>query len=312
MEHHALFVSSRGILRSCFAHNARPVSSSPQLDDDLLARHRPGASIYVCPDALSHFLESVVPRIQGPFVLVSGDGDLAVSAGSLGKTFDALVSNEKLLAWFAQNCAASAPKLFPMPIGLDYHTMWEKPGLWGLTSVSPIAQEQQLLRIWSESPDLSHRYLSAYCDWGHVLDKGDRRQCFESIDRSICLFERTHIPRASSWGRQAECMFVVSPEGVGMDCHRTWEALALGCIPIVKRNSVSRLFADLPVLIVEDWSEVRGERLEVYLRDFMSRKFDYSTLFLDTWARRINGLAPAAPLTMSYPDFRRLMTRSTA
>ena len=309
MEQHTLLASSRGILRSCFAHNAKLVASSALLDDDLLSGYRPGGSIYVCTDALPRFVQSILPRIESPFVIVSGDSDLTVSAQSLGPTFDALLSSERLLSWFAQNCAESAPKLLPLPIGLDYHTMWEKPGLWGLGQVSPMAQEQQLLRIWRESPDSSRRYLAAYCNWGHALERGDRRQCFERLDRALCFFERTHVPRASSWARQAEFMFVVSPEGAGMDCHRTWEALALGCIPIVKRNPVCRLLAGLPVLIVDDWSEVRRERLEGYLHDFMGRRFDYSDLFLDTWVRKIHGLPPAAPVTMSHAEFRQLMTR---
>jgi hypothetical protein len=310
MEQHALFVCSRGILKSCFAHNAKPETGSTRLDDELLSRHRPRASIYVCTDAIPHFVESVLPRIEHPFVLVSGDSVLAASAKSLGKAFDALLSNDKLLAWFAQNCVESAPKLFPIPVGLDYQTMWERPGRFGLAPVSPIAQEHQLLRIWSESPSIGDRYVRAYCNWVHAIDKGDRRQCLEKLDRSICFLERNHIPRASTWARQSAFVFVVSPQGVGLDCHRTWEALALGCIPIVKRSPLSQLFADLPVLIVDDWSEVRRERLEACLRSFMDRKFDYSALFLDTWTRRIHEFPPA-PMRMSYGDFRRWMTRWT-
>ncbi len=311
MEQHALFVCSRGILKSCVAHNAKPVSGSRQLDDDLLSRHRPGGPIYVCTDALPQFVESVVPRIESPFVLVSGDSALAVSGKSLGKAFDSLLSNDKLVSWFAQNCAESAPKLFPMPVGLDYHTMWEKPGQWGLTQVSPMAQEQQLLRTWSDSPELNQRYMRTYCNFLHSLDRGDRRQCLEKLDRSIGFLERTFIPRASTWARQAEFRFVVSPEGAGFDCPRTWEALALGCIPIVKRNPVSRLFSELPVVVVDDWSEIRRERLGAYLGEFMGRRFDYSTLFLDTWTRRIHGLPDAAPMRMSYSEFRHSMTRCT-
>jgi hypothetical protein len=106
-------------------------------------------------------------------------------------------------------------------------------------------------------------------------------------------------------------LFVVSPEGRGMDCSRTWEALALGCIPIVKRSPICGLFADLPVLIVDDWSEVRRERLEKYVHELTARRFDYSALLLDTWTRKILGLPPAAPVKMSYFDFRRLMTSRT-
>ena len=50
--------------------------------------------------------------------------------------------------------------------------------------------------------------------------------------------------------------FVLSPPGNGADCHRTWEAIYLGAIPIVLKKYWPFSHLDLPVLAVEDWSEV--------------------------------------------------------
>jgi hypothetical protein len=175
-----------------------------------------------------------------------------------------------------------------------------------------MAQEHQLLQTWAQSPHLSQRYFAAYCNWTQTLERGDRRSCLEGVDRTICLIETGHIPRASSWARQAECLFVLSPEGVGMDCHRTWEALMLGCIPIVRRSPICELFGELPVLIVEDWADVRRDVLEAYVRDLGARIFDFSTVLRDTWVRRIHGLDPHPPLKLTHADFRRVMTRTTA
>ena len=36
--------------------------------------------------------------------------------------------------------------------------------------------------------------------------------------------------------------FILSPAGIGLDCHRTWEALCLGCIPIVCIPEFKNLF----------------------------------------------------------------------
>jgi len=47
-----------------------------------------------------------------------------------------------------------------------------------------------------------------------------------------------------------------APRGAGMDCHRTWEALALLTIPIVKRSPLDPAFQGFPVAMVEDWDEV--------------------------------------------------------
>jgi hypothetical protein len=83
-------------------------------------------------------------------------------------------------------------------------------------------------------------------------------------------------------------MFVMSPEGVGMDCHRTWEALLLGCIPVVKKSSCDDIFDGLPVWIVEDWSEFNAENILKkinYFSKFISKK---DKLFLKYWNTKIN------------------------
>ena len=59
------------------------------------------------------------------------------------------------------------------------------------------------------------------------------------------------LPPANTWEEQSQYQFILSPHGAGIDCFRTWEALVLGCIPIVKKSHISELFQDLPVIAVE-------------------------------------------------------------
>lgn len=54
--------------------------------------------------------------------------------------------------------------------------------------------------------------------------------------------------------------FVLSPPGNGPDCHRTWEALYLGAIPIVKSAYWPFKNFDLPVVTVDSWDRL-GEVL---------------------------------------------------
>ena len=312
MEQLTAFVSSRGILKACTVHNVKPVSSRADIDPDLLANHKAGGSIYVCSDALKAFAEEFLPLIRDPFVLVSGDSDAPINDSLLADpSINALVSSKLLLKWYAQNLSAHHPSLFSLPIGLDYHTMWEKPGHWGLTAVSPISQENSLINILAASPEFNQRYLAAYCNWHFAIGRGDRRECFEKIDRSVCLFETNVVTRNSSWLRQAERMFVVSPEGAGMDCHRTWEALLLGCIPIVKRNPISNLFADLPIIVVDDWAEANRDTMFEYVRTLADRRFDFSPLFRDYWMRKVAGSVTPILNPMTCAEFRQLLTRKT-
>jgi len=312
MEQLTTFVSSRGILKSCGCHNLDPLSSHAELDPELLANHRPGGSVYVCTDALQRFALDFLPRITSPFVLVSGDSDSPINEAFLANPAIALLlASENLLAWHAQNLLAQHPKLHLLPIGMDYHTMWQLPGMWGITAMSPMAQENSLLNTLAASPDFQLRYVTAYCNWHFVIGRGDRQECFEKVDKSVCFFEVNAVPRNSTWLRQAECMFVVSPEGAGMDCHRTWEAILLGCVPIVKKNAISSLFAELPVLVVEDWQEVHRETLMNYFQTLPDRKFDFSPLFRQYWMQKIEGRSPHILDPMSYADFRKLLTRKT-
>ncbi len=53
--------------------------------------------------------------------------------------------------------------------------------------------------------------------------------------------------------------FVLSPPGNGADCHRTWEAIYLGAIPIVLKKYWPFTHLNLPVLVVDDWNEIPKE-----------------------------------------------------
>ena len=85
--------------------------------------------------------------------------------------------------------------------------------------------------------------------------------------------------------------FVASPEGNGADCHRTWEALMLGCIPIVKRTYMGRdLYGGLPVLYVTDWSEITSELLQSEWEKYVEAPpgtLEWERLFAPYWVEHI-------------------------
>lgn len=56
----------------------------------------------------------------------------------------------------------------------------------------------------------------------------------------------------------SESRFVLSPAGNGFDCHRTWEAMYLGAIPILRRVHWPFIKQSLPVLIVDEWEDLLG------------------------------------------------------
>ena len=80
--------------------------------------------------------------------------------------------------------------------------------------------------------------------------------------------------------------FVLSPRGAGEDCHRTWEALYLGCIPIVLSSCINELYEDLPVLIINDWSELSEQLLEKTWEDYKDKEWNFEKLNLNYWFKQ--------------------------
>ncbi len=80
--------------------------------------------------------------------------------------------------------------------------------------------------------------------------------------------------------------YVVSPQGNGVDCHRHWEAMYLGAIPIIKRDTALFCFEDYPVLWVDDWPDATKRVLGEGYDELLSRPFDYRKLYLGYWKER--------------------------
>src|ERR1700722_11865528 len=93
-------------------------------------------------------------------------------------------------------------------------------------------------------------------------------------DKSFCYNPNTRLSWHDYLVDLAHSKFVLSPQGNGLDCHRTWEALYMGCIPIVKNSLLNDLYEDLPVVIVDDWAEVTEEFLNAKWLEIQSKKFN--------------------------------------
>ena len=70
----------------------------------------------------------------------------------------------------------------------------------------------------------------------------------------------------------SEYKFILSPPGAGIDCHRTWEALYIGCVPIVIESSISELYQDLPILVIKDWKEINEHFLNKKWEEIVEKK----------------------------------------
>ena len=301
MENNCHFVNSRGLLKSCDFHSINPKSSCDNdksyLNDMIKSNNMfDGMSIYVCSDLLLFFVNNILSKITNYFVLVSGDSDLCVPLEVLteGET-DTLLSSQYLIKWFAQNTRFdNHNKIMQMPIGLDYHTIYNNPNHgWRLPSEGhlPVDQEAILNDMIKLAKPFDERIPKIYVCFSKKTDRfKDRKNSLKIIPNNLLEIENKTIPRSKNWENIITYTFVLSPFGNGMDCHRTWETLTLGSIPIIRAPKFKNLFEDLPVLIVENWSDVNQELLTNTLEHFKTKAFNYEKLQLKYWVDKIKGL----------------------
>ena len=77
--------------------------------------------------------------------------------------------------------------------------------------------------------------------------------------------------------------FVVSPPGNGIDCHRNWECLYVGAIPIIKKSNFTiDMFSDTPAILVGDYDTINEDIIENYNGDGSLEK-----LTTDYWENKI-------------------------
>jgi len=285
------YVSSRGILKkSSDLRSNTPVSSIPQLINYCcISEQKESTTIYICTSAMRDFMNNL-STIRYKFILITGDSDLSVPFDLFSSSieFNHFIESEKVLHWYAQNCVIDHPKLTRIPIGLDYHTLAASDYKWGPMQ-TPRRQEVSLVKIKNKSQPFWERNPTCYSNFHfHFYKFGqDRKDAMRKIPKDLIFYEETEVPRLDSWEKQSQYCFVVSPHGNGLDCHRTWEALVLGCIVIVKTSKLDPLYEGLPVLIVNDWSDITKTLLEKTQDSFKTKTFEYERLTLEYWSNKI-------------------------
>ena len=145
---------------------------------------------------------------------------------------------------YAVNLLSSGENSTPIPIGLENHNYFTNgiPGdfrkllAFGLKSTQD--RTFTLLQSFSLHTNRTEREVCSYV--------GNRLGC-KLLEHASPNDYRKAV---------SDSKFVLSPAGNGYDCHRTWEAMYLGAIPIVRRIHWPFVDFRLPVLVIEEWDEL--------------------------------------------------------
>ena len=267
--------------------------------------------------AVGIFQRDIQPLIHAankPYVIVSCMDDATFPEEVVEDSFYA-AATPLLRHWFAINCSARPPSwggggvsiVTPIPYGIDYWTLTMRP-MWANTPMASAHTQDRHLSCLRESAVHFSKRGGAdgiappppriYINFQFNMDgngNSERLLAYNLIPRDLMSIQEIPINRYDTWGAYTQHVFVASPRGNGLDTIRTWEALMLGCIVIVRRIPgeaerecvLEELYQDLPVVLIDHWSSITRDFLDRILSEYSQRTFRYEKLGTSYWIERI-------------------------
>lgn len=241
--------------------------------------------VFVEGALLKTFFSDYHHRIRNPYILITHNAD-----ESCPREYRDYLEDSKIIMWFASNTDYRHRKLVAIPIGLSnrhwlhsrhHHEMIERKQIRAAGRNNQIDTHKKLLR--------RSRPTLLYVNFSWNTNPAARKPVWDKFYNS----KEKYILSAS--GRQQEeylndilnSKFTLSPPGNGLDCHRTWEALWLGSIPVMMSSHLDQLFEDLPVLIIRDWNQVTESFLNQKYQEIIQKNYRFEKMYMQYWRNLI-------------------------
>lgn len=277
-ETQCVYVNSRGLTKLC---DHRPMNLISDVDfvNFPLDCIQDGDIVYVNPKTIFIVMMHVFHHKKKVFFL-SNDCDINGPWNpQFNQTLTKLIESENCIRIFCQNQVflPNHPKITPIPIGCDFHTMFVTQ------SIFPKTQENDLTKISKNTKPFWERKRKLYKTFFPTYT--DRKDFISNANKHIYDEEQERIPRNRLWRNMTKYTFIPSPHGYGYDCHRTYEALILGCIVILKRTNYpfETIYQNLPVLFVEKWEDINQTLLDDTVENFKQKNWNYDKLTSQYW-----------------------------
>lgn len=194
--------------------------------------------------------------------------------------FDSL--DECGLTVYSVNSTSLKPRIRPLPIGLENRHLRKN----GIGKRFEIGKDQ---RFWI-NPRVNDQ-LDVFSSFNISTNFAERNKAKHALLQSGYMFIEPNLTVNQYQDYVRKSRFVISPPGNGIDCHRTWEAIYLGAIPVVLRQYLSGQLIDMfPVFAISEWSEFLD--MSQKEKDSLASSFNgrrYPAIEIDYWKRLISG-----------------------
>jgi hypothetical protein len=199
-------------------------------------------SVFIASGQISSFLSFVITQ---PLDL--SKSDLYIHNGDGANNYEAITELARhFKTVYAVNWIGEHKKIKPIPIGLE-NIRFLRNGFPG----DFLSIEKKCHNSFQERPI---ELLVAFSLHTNPVSRSAALRATRGI-RGVKTIQ-TAIKPYEYLNLVSKSKFVLSPPGNGPDCHRTWEAIYLGAVPIVHASAWPFKDFDLPVIVLEDWESL--------------------------------------------------------
>lgn len=231
--------------------------------------------LYVTGNQSKDFLINIAPKIKTKFSMITSRTDPGVD-----HTYISLLP-ENLVTWWSINVHVDHPKIKKIPLGLqNLHWKWDgniqsDPDTY--KKYKTYTKTKNVLASFSIVNNIPERHTC----YLHAQKINADFRMFHPTDRRNENYVDNYFEEASRY------RFILAPWGAGIDCHRLWEAMYLGSIPITRRHRVYEDFEDYPILFLDDWSQLEDIDFESTYDHYKNKLETENRIYFDHWKDRI-------------------------
>ena len=216
---------------------------------------------YMKFECLFYFITQILPQLTKPFIIITHNSDRSSGMNSI------ILNHPLLVKWYGQNMNVISNKTEGIPIGLE-NRYWGRTNFEIIQKYKNLTKDKLLYLNFSLKTNKNRKPIM-----DNLLKKGFK--------------QNEKLPWNEYIKDLASHKFAISPNGNGVDCHRTWECLYLGVVPIVTKSIVMSFFKDLPILFVNNYDVITEDFLNLKYKEFQDKTFSLDKLSLTYWKNKI-------------------------
>jgi hypothetical protein len=219
-------------------------------------------------------MKRVLPKINNSFFLITHNSDEII------RDYHVKFLSPKIIHWFAQNCDVHHSRISPLTIGLE-NAYYQRYGV--------VENYNEII------PTIKKEFVKIYFGFNVNSNPQLRIPAKSYISSHPLAFENESKLSPVEYIKQlSKYFFCLSPPGNGIDCHRTWECILLGVIPICIDSKLTRYFKKIgaPIFIIKEWSDldyyITKDNLYNKYLEIMRESNLQNTVMMDYWIKKIN------------------------